>query len=101
MCVFYKAGFVTQSGYACYNRACSWQINVENKDYGYYSFKNGNCSYCTDRCNANSTCEAVSCGKSLCTWWKNGKCVDLNQLSAASSDDTPQTCIKNKPSICK
>ena len=79
--------------YKCFYKACSWETSVRNIDWGYYSTENGNCSLCMDTCDKNLSCEAVECGDNYCSWWKNGKCNDVYELSDLNYGIV-RTCIK-------
>ena len=79
--------------YQCFDNGCTWDMDAKNIDWGYYSTANGNCSFCVETCGKNVDCEAVECGGDYCSWWKNGKCKEVHELSRAFGGET-QTCIK-------
>ena len=87
------------SAYECINKRCDWATGVENIDWGYYSTTNGNCGICKKSCSKNVSCEAVECGESYCSWWKNGKCNEEHELTQ-SSDGFVLTCLKDGKGKC-
>ena len=62
-------------------------------DWDYYSTINGNCSYCTNECDKDETCQGVECGGNHCSWWKNGKC-DETYEQTLPSNGIDRMCIK-------
>ena len=66
--------------------------------WGYYSEEIGQCSSCKSYCENDATCEAVECGESYCTWWKNGGCNEYSKLTTANTENL-RTCIKDPVDI--
>ena len=78
--------------YHCFEKECVFDKDAENIEWGHYSTTNGNCSFCMETCSKNADCEAVECGGSYCSWWKNEKCNEVHELT--SSEEGSLTCIK-------
>ena len=107
--------FMTYSGpevyvgeYQCKRQGCWLNPPYElDKDYGFYSENDSNCTMCKEKCNKDPECGAIECGgdkdHSTCAWWKFDKCTDKNSPDFFTY--TPEqyhygyTCYKGKSSI--
>ena len=77
----------------CSYKGCNWSTGEEGTDWGYFSTTNGDCTYCTNECDKDETCEGVECGGSHCSWWKNGKC-DETYEHTLPSNGIDKMCVK-------
>ena len=99
MILIFISGYKVESeAYGCSYKGCDWSTGVQGTDWDYYSTTNGNCTYCMNECDKDKTCEGVECGGSHCSWWKNGKCNNANQLKV-SADYNVLTCLKDSIGI--
>ena len=69
--------------YDCKRQGCWHNLPYEfDKDYGYYSENDSNCTMCKEKCNNDPECGAIECGgdkdHTICAWWKFDKCTDKN-----------------------
>ena len=72
--------------YDCKRQGCWLSAPYElDKDYGFFSKDNSNCTICHDNCSQDPDCGAVECGGDTddapyhhCAWWKLNKCTDKN-----------------------
>ena len=84
--------------YHCSKPTCPFKNYVEGTDYGYYSKTNGDCESCRRKCNDDENCGAVECGRSICSWWRNGICNTDSERTwnRKNKNNGIKTCIKRK-----
>ena len=78
----------------------------ENKDYGFYSRNNSNCSECQHNCSLDQQCGAVRCDGTKdpepspshfspgCLWWRKGACLDDYWIYSKLDYKYGYTCYK-------
>ena len=78
----------------------------ENKDFGFYSRTNSNCTACKEKCTVDANCGAIRCGGSEdpdpsnsdsspgCLWWKKGVCLDDYWIYSKLDFRYGYTCYK-------
>ena len=86
---------VHSEAYGCSYKGCDWDTGKQGKDWDYYSTTNGNCTYCMNECDQDTTCEGVECGGDHCSWWKNGKCDEAHEHTL-SSNGVDKMCVKKR-----